>query len=188
MNICVFCSSSNFVGEIYFKEARDLGSAIGRGGHQLIYGGTNVGLMNELAKTAQSFGARVIGVIPESIKNKGIAADDLDELVVTSDMMERKKILQDKADAFIALPGGFGTLEELMEVITLKQLSYHQNPIVIVNTNGFYNPMYLQFEQAYDQGFADDNYRKLYKFVNSSQAALDYIYTNSSNSIPSKMD
>jgi len=188
MKICVFCSSSNFVDEVYFQEARDLGTSIGKGGHQLIYGGTNVGLMNELAKYAQFSGAKVLGVIPELIKDYGIAANNLDELIVTSDMMERKRVLRERADAFIALPGGFGTLEELMEVITLKQLGYHQKPIAIINTNGFYKALELQFNKSYDLRFSRDSYRKLYKFVNSSQDALLHICNEIVDSIKPKWD
>lgn len=111
---------------------------IGNAGHDLVYGGTNIGLMNQVAVSVKEAGGRVIGVVPKLINNLGVSADFLDELVITTDMAERKKVLREKSDAFVALPSGFGTLEEILEVITLKQLGYHNLPIVFINAYGFF--------------------------------------------------
>ena len=148
---------------------------IGKNKFGLVYGGTNVGLMNEVAQAVKSAGGRVLGVIPKLINDYGISADNLDELVVTPDMAERKKLLREKSDAFVALPGGFGTLEEILEVITLKQLGYHNKPIVFINTNGFYENLKAQFEQSYQEKFAKSEYSKLFFFADNYQEAINYI-------------
>ncbi|NOU60904.1 TIGR00730 family Rossman fold protein [Marinifilum caeruleilacunae] len=175
MNICVFCSSSNSLDSVYFEEARQLGNLIGSKGFGLVYGGTNVGLMNEVAESVKTSGGKVMGVIPKLINEYGISADFLDELIITPDMAERKKLLRDKSDAFVALPGGFGTLEEILEVITLKQLGYHNKAIVFVNTNNFYENLKAQFELSYKEKFAKAEYRKLFYFANNYQDAIEYI-------------
>nr|WP_320120305.1 TIGR00730 family Rossman fold protein [uncultured Marinifilum sp.] len=175
MNICVFCSSSNSLADIYFEEAKKLGVGIGLAGNNLVYGGTNVGLMNEVAVAVKKSGGKAIGVIPKLIKDYGLSANNLDELIITPDMAERKKILREKSNAFIALSGGFGTLEEILEVITLKQLGYHNLPIVFINTNGFYNNLKEQFEVSYREKFAKEQYRKMYVFVDDYKQALTYI-------------
>ena len=188
MNICVFCSSSNSVDEKFFAEARDLGKSIGTTKNNLVYGGTNVGLMNEVALAVKSAGGKVIGVIPKLIEEYGIAADFLDELIITPDMAERKKVLRDKSDAFVALPGGFGTLEEILEVITLKQLGYHNLPIVFINTNGFYDCLKSQFETAYREQFAKQDYREFYRFEDNYKDALAYINSYKSDPLKTKWD
>jgi len=117
----------------------------------------------------------VIGVIPELIKSKGIASDYADELIITTDMKERKEVIRDRSDAFIALPGSFGTLEEIMEVITLKQLGYHYKAIVFVDVDGFYSALKAQFEMQYQENFANESFRQMYVFVDNAEDALDYI-------------
>lgn len=188
VNICVFCSSSNSVNEKYFQEARHLGLAIGRKGNNLVYGGTNVGLMNEVALSVKNAGGRVIGVIPELINNYGISADYVDELIITPDMAERKKLLRERSDAFIALPGGFGTLEEILEVITLKQLGYLNSPIVFINLDGYYDALKEQFELSYQENFAKLEYKNLYRFENDFIAALSYIENYKTERLKTKWD
>lgn len=175
MKICVFCSSSNAVDNNYFEDATILGKLISQNEHTLIYGGANVGLMEQVAKTVKDNGGRIIGVIPQKIHDNNLSSSHPDELIITDTMKERKSTMHDKSDAFIALPGGFGTLEEILEVITLKQLDYHHKPIVFINTNGFYSKLIEQFEFSYSEGFAKENYRKLYKIVDTPEQAIDYI-------------
>ncbi|MFA9390499.1 MAG: TIGR00730 family Rossman fold protein [Prolixibacteraceae bacterium] len=177
MKICVFCSSSNAVAESYFAMATELGQIIQKNGHALVYGGANVGLMEQVASTVKTNGGEVIGIIPQKIHDRALSSDHPDELIITSTMAERKMLMHEKSDAFIALPGGFGTLEEILEVITLKQLDYHQKPIVFINTNGFFDHIFNQFEHSYSEGFAKENYRKLYQIVASPNEAIDYIQT-----------
>ncbi len=188
MNICVFCSSSNSVDKKYFQEAENLGIAIGESGDNLVYGGTNVGLMNQVAVSAKQAGGKVIGVLPKLIMDYGISADFLDELIITPDMAERKKILREKSNAFIALPGGFGTLEEILEVITLKQLGYHNSPIVFINTNGFYDSLKAQFELSYVEHFAKKEQNKQYFFADNYKSALSYIKKDKRQDVKPKWD
>lgn len=174
-NICVFCSSSDYLSDKYYEAAKDLGNAIGASGNNIVYGGTSVGLMHASAFATKQSGGKVIGVIPELIQSKGIASDYADELIVTMDMKERKEVIREKSDAFIALPGSFGTLEEIMEVITLKQLGYHSKAIVFVDVDGFYSALKAQFDMQYQEKFANESFRNMYVFVDSAAEALDYI-------------
>jgi len=175
MNICVFCSSSNGVADIYFDAASKLGHIIGERGDSLIYGGANVGLMEQVAKTVKESKGKIVGIIPQKIHDKQLSSDHPDELIVTPTMDERKALMREMSDAFIALPGGFGTLEEIIEVITLKQLDYHRKPIVFINVNGFFNDLFTQFEKSYSENFAKESYRKLFASVNTPEEALSYI-------------
>ncbi|HOO82965.1 MAG TPA: TIGR00730 family Rossman fold protein [Prolixibacteraceae bacterium] len=175
MKICVFCSSSNAVDQQYFKHAKELGEILSENGHELIYGGANVGLMEHIAHSVKNHGGKVTGVIPQKIYDNNLMSHHPDETIVTATMDERKKMMRDNSDAFIALPGGFGTLEEILEVITLKQLDYHQKPIVFINTKNFYGKLLEQFEQSYSEHFAKENYRQLYTVVENPKQALEYI-------------
>jgi len=175
MNICVFCSSSNAINDIYFNEAKKLGELIAKGGHTLINGGANVGLMEAITVAACKAGSKTIGIIPEQMIGRSLASDNSHEVIVTPDMMTRKEKMREMSDAFIALPGGFGTLEEILEVMTLRQLSYHTKPIVFINTNNFFDHLFKQFELSYVQQFAKEVYRKLYFEAKDSSEAFDHI-------------
>ena len=172
--ICVFCSSSDALEQIYYSEAEMLATLMIENNYKLIYGGARVGMMGRMAKMVNANGGRVTGVIPELIFNKNIAEPSID-LIVTEDMKSRKAKMAELSDAFIALPGGFGTLEELCEVITLKQLEYHQKPVVIVNTAGFYDRLLDFFEVFYQNHFAKSDYKALYFVAQSSAEAVEYI-------------
>jgi len=176
-NICVFCSSSDHLAGIYYEAAKELGTRIGREGDCLVYGGTTVGLMGATARPAKENGARVIGIIPQRIDEAGIGWQKIDEYIVTKDMRERKALLSQKADAFIALPGGFGTMEEILEVMTAKQLGYHQKAILFLNTNQFYEPLLAHFESLYAEQFAKESYRNLYFMAATVDEAYAYIKT-----------
>lgn len=160
--ICVYSSSSDRVDPVYFAAARDLGAEMARRGYALVYGGTRVGLMGAVAAAVHAHGGKVIGVIPEALHEKGIGYEPADELIITRDMRERKAVMADRAQAFVALPGGFGTLEELFEILTLKQLHYHQKPVVVLNVAGFYGPFLDLCEHIYRENFAKPAYRQLY--------------------------
>jgi hypothetical protein len=175
MNICVFSSSSNAIPAIYFEEARSLGKLIAEKGCDIVYGGANVGLMHACADAVRCAGAKSLGIIPESIHARRLSCPDDFEQIITPNMRERKYLMRKRSDAFIALPGGFGTLEEILEVITLKQLHYHNKAIVFVNTNGYYNPLLAQFDKAYEETFAKEDYRKMYFIANNSSEAMNYI-------------
>lgn len=175
MNICVFCSSSNAILNEYFGAAQQLGKLLAKGNHTLVNGGANVGLMEAVTLAANKGGAKTIGVIPELMINRSLASGNSHDVIITKDMMERKAKMRELSDAFIALPGGFGTLEEILEVITLKQLSYHNKPIVFVNTNGFFDDLFKQFERSYNEQFAKDVSRKLYYVTDSVEDSMNYV-------------
>lgn len=175
MNICVFSSSSNAIPDVYVNDAIVLARLIGREKFCLINGGSNVGLMDVVTREAGIHGAKTIGIIPEKLRDFNLASVHAHEIIVSGDMMERKAKMRELSDAFIALAGGFGTLEEILEVITLKQLGYHDKAIVFVNTNGFYDDLFRQFEKSYDEKFAKENYRKLYFIAGDSAEAMQYL-------------
>lgn len=175
MNICVFSSSSNAIPDVYVNDAIDLARLIGQAKFCLINGGSNVGLMDVVTREAGICGAKTIGIIPEKLRDFNLASIHAHEIIVSGDMMERKAKMRDMSDAFIALAGGFGTLEEILEVITLKQLGYHDKAIVFINTNGFYDDLFRQFEKSFEEKFAKENYRKLYFIAQNSAEAMSYL-------------
>jgi len=173
--VCVYCSSSDAVAPAYFDAARELGAALGARGHTLIYGGANIGLMGALAKAARGAGAPIVGVIPRFFDKRGLRFAGAEEIILTEDMRERKAHMERRATAFLALPGGFGTFEELLEVLTLKQLGAHAKPIVLINTLGFYDSLIALFERLYAENFAKPVYREHYHVAPNPAEALDYL-------------
>lgn len=174
-NICVFCSSSNSLDKIFFDDAKILGQALGQNGFNIVYGGSKLGLMYEVSKTAKDFGSKVIGVMPEKLYDLGFSEKFCDEFYLTKGMRERKAKLDEKSDAVIALAGGFGTLEELSEMIVQKQLLYNQKPIIILNTDGFYNHLLNFFETIIYKKFANQNSSSLYYVANTPKEAIQYL-------------
>lgn len=175
--LCVYCSSSRSIAPEYSAAARELGAEIVTRGWDLVYGGTTAGLMGVLADAVLGAGGKVTGVIPGHISDRGIAHSNLSELIVTGDMRERKAVMDQRADAFLALPGGFGTLEEVFEVLTLKQLQIHSRPIVFLNTRQFYQPLRTFLERLIEERFAKPESASLYHFAETPKAALDYLET-----------
>jgi uncharacterized protein (TIGR00730 family) len=173
--MCVYCSSSDAVDPTFFDSAAQLGGLIARRGWTLIYGGGRIGLMGALARAVHENGGQVIGVIPEPLQAKGLAYPAADELVVTRDLRERKAVMESHADAFVGLPGGFGTLEELLEIVTLKQLKFHTKPIVLVNTEGFYDPLRQMFERIFQERFAKPEYEQLYHITPDPNGVFTYL-------------
>ena len=134
-------------------------------------------LMEAVTLAARNAGGKTIGIIPEMLRDRSLASENSHEVIVTPDMMERKARMRDISDAFIALPGGFGTLEEILEVITLKQLSYHTKPIVFINTNHFFDHLFKEFEVSYAEMFAKQIYKELFHVSEHAADALNYIDT-----------
>jgi len=151
--LAVFCSSSNAVAPEQFERAARLGQIIGEHGWSLVFGGASVGLMDALGKAARQAGARVTGVVPEFLVKRGIAHDVCDEMIVTKTMAERKSIIGLRSDAFVALPGSIGTLEELVEQMALKGLKRHAKPIVLVNPDGYWDRLLELFDGMVAQRF-----------------------------------
>lgn len=141
LSICVYCGSRHGARPSYAAAARALGTAIGARGWQLVYGGGKVGLMGEVADAVMAAGGRVVGVIPESLKKLEVGHLGVDELHVVPNMHVRKQMMAERADVFIAMPGGIGTLEELYEVWTWRQLGYHDQPIGLLNVEGYYDDL-----------------------------------------------
>jgi len=175
MNVCVFASSSDAVDRAFRDAAADLGRRLGRAGHGFLFGGGGVGLMGEAARAAKEAGARVTGVIVDFMNAAGLAWPGCDELRVTATMAERKSLLESLAGAYVALPGGFGTLDELAQVITLAQLGLAEKPIALLNTAGFYDPLAGFFAQLFERKFAKAASAGLYRIVGTPAEAVDYI-------------
>ena len=177
-SVCVCCASSDDVPDIYMDSARKLGVEIAARGMRLIYGGGNNGLMGVLSEKVHVSGGDVVGVITGDLKGLGYAYKDADEMIVAGDMRDRKAIMEQRADGFIGLAGGFGTLEEMLEIITMKQLEIHNKPIVLLNTGNFFSGLLDQFERAYEENFIGQECRELYHVTSSVKTALEYIADN----------
>lgn len=175
--VCVFASSSNFLDEIYYDNTAELGCLLGKSGFDVVYGGSNLGLMWTCAQAAKREGAKVFGVMPEKLYNilKEESTNLCDELHITDTMRTRKAKLDEISDAVVAVPGGFGTLEELSEMIVQKQLGYNSKPIVIFNVNNFYDKLVAFFDQMIDEHYANESSRDLYYVANTAQEVVDYL-------------
>jgi uncharacterized protein (TIGR00730 family) len=173
LSICVFCASAAGLPEVYRRAARELGAELARRGHRLVYGGGDVGLMGEIARSVHRHGGTIFGAIPRALVDRELAYGPADELVVTETLRERKAEMDAHADAFVALPGGFGTLEELLEVITLRQLRLHQRPVVLVNVAGYYDPFLAMVRSMVEQGFAPVGEGALFRVAATPAAAVD---------------
>jgi uncharacterized protein (TIGR00730 family) len=170
--VCVYCSSSAAVDPVHVTAARAFGEGLAARGHVLVWGGASVGLMGEVSSAARAAGGITVGVIPEALQAREIADHEADELVVTPDMATRKAEMGRRADAFVALPGGFGTLEELLEQLTLRLLGYHAKPIVIVDVAGFWDPLLALFEHLCAERFARPESRDAYVVATGAEMAL----------------
>ena len=150
---CVYCGSRHGTRPAYAQAARALGRAIGTRAWQLVYGGGKVGLMGEVADAVIAAGGRAVGVIPETLMHREVGHPGLHELHVVPTMHLRKQMMAERADVFIALPGGIGTLEELFEVWTWRQLGYHSQPIGLLNVDGYFDPLLAFMQRSVDEGF-----------------------------------
>ena len=173
--ICVFCGSSELVDEIFKATAFELGLELGRRGIDLIYGGASIGLMGCVARGVHEEKGKVIGVLPEFFKTKDIAYSEADELIITRDMRERKAMMDQRSDAFIVLPGGMGTLEEAIEILSMRQLNLTDKPLIFINTQGFYEELISVFEKMIGLRFAKPNIIDMYKVASDPESALDYV-------------
>lgn len=162
MNVCVFCSSSTRLLPEYAEVGRELGTWIGAEGHTLVWGGCNVGLMDVVGRAARIAGARTVAVIPRFLVEQGLAFDSPDEILITPGMAERKDAMRQRAEAFVALPGGIGTWEEVFEVLALKKLGQLHRPIVIANVHGYFDPLLEQIQRSLDEGFSPPDVRQLF--------------------------
>ena len=173
--ICVYCASSSRVASLYNEAATRLGSLIARAGMTLVTGGGCQGLMCAVEDGALDEGGKAIGVIPRFMIDAGWQHPALTELRVTENMHERKQLMADLSDAVVALPGGCGTMEELLEIITWKQLGLYLNPIVILNVGGYYDHLIKQLEHAVDEHFMGEIHSKIWSVASTPEEVLDII-------------
>lgn len=172
-SVCVFCGSRPGIDPAYAAAATEMGAAIARRGLTLVYGGAKVGLMGAVANAALAEGGRVVGVIPRGLVSKEIAHDGLAELFISDSMHDRKDRMILLSDAFVSLPGGFGTYDELFEVLTLGQIGFHDKPSGFLNVKGYFDPLLALLRHTIDQSFASSNDDGLYVQHDRSEALLD---------------
>jgi hypothetical protein len=173
--ICVFCGSSMGHDEAFGEAARETGRLIAAHGFGFVFGGGSLGLMGQAARAARDAGAPVIGIVPDFLRHLEPPLKRAEELIVTPDLYQRKDRMMTMAAAFIVLPGGLGTLDELFEVITSAQLEQHEKPTVIVNVNGFYDPLIALLEHHIAAGFARPEVHDLYRVASTPDEALRVI-------------
>jgi len=175
-SLCVFCGSSIRVAAVYREAAAELGAAIARRGMRLVYGGGRVGLMGLLADAALGAGGDVVGVIPEFLRGLEVAHTGLTELRVVPTMHDRKRAMFEVADAFLVLPGGLGTLDETIEIVTWKQLGLHDKPVVLLDVGGFWRRLRALMDGIVAEGFAHPEHAGLWTTVGTIEAALDAVH------------
>lgn len=176
MKICLFCASRTDVEQQFHDAAAELGQGLAERGDVLYYGGGSIGLMGTCARAVHEYGGRVVGVIPSKLRDREVAYEEADEMIVTATMSDRKRILMDEADAFVILPGGFGTLDELLDAVTTKQLGYHDKPILIVNVAGFFDAQFDMFRSIVGKGFADPGQLGLFQVTDDVESTLRILH------------
>ncbi len=175
--ICVFCGSHTGVRHEYMTASINLGRLLAQNNIELVYGGSSVGLMHQLAKSTKKYGGKVTGVIPRFLHEKGLTESIADEIIVVETMPERKEKMMQLADAFIALPGGFGTLDEVFEVITASQLSLHEKPIGLANINGFFGLLVKHMERMIDEGFLNQAHKNTFIISEKIEVLFKNLFT-----------
>jgi uncharacterized protein (TIGR00730 family) len=173
VRICVFCGANNGHDELYVRTARALGETLSRRKIDVVYGGGRIGLMGQVADAALAAGGRVIGVIPQRLDEREIAHAGLTELHVVESMHERKALMAHLSDAFLALPGGFGTLEEFCEAVTWTQLGIHDKPCGLLNVGGYFDPLIEMFDRCVATGFVTTVTREIVRAASEVDAIVD---------------
>lgn len=186
-NICVYGASSDKIDKKYLDSAYELGRLIAQGGYGLVFGAGNIGVMGAAARGAHSADGKVIGVIPTFMTEiPGVEYQECDEIVETETMRERKRMLEELSDAFIAAPGGIGTLEEFFEILTLKQLLRHGKALVLLNIDDYYHNLIAMLDTCILEGFTSSNMRMLFEVAQTPQQAMHYIEHYSYTALPDK--
>jgi len=187
-SVCVYCGSANSVNQGYFAAARRLGTLLGERGIQVVYGGGRVGLMGAVADAARSAGGRVVGIIPQHLQEREVGHLELDELVVVDNMHTRKRLMVERSDAFVVLPGGLGTLDETFEILTWKQLQLHDKPVVVVNVDGYWDRLESLIEHMITEGFVYHGHRSLMTVVASVDEVLSVLALAPESALPVASD
>lgn len=175
MNICIYGASSNLIDKTYITATEELGEKMGKKGHTLVYGGGANGLMGAAARGFVKGGSKVIGVAPSFFQVDGVLFEKCSEFIYTETMRERKKIMEDRADAFVMTPGGVGTYDEFFEMLTLKQLGQHKKPIAVFNINGFYDKLTEMLENAVEQKFMTRKCLELAPVFSDADELIEYL-------------
>jgi uncharacterized protein (TIGR00730 family) len=173
--VCVFCSSSGRIDPSYVELAAAVGTELARRGHSLVSGGGSVSCMGAVARAARAGGAHTVGVIPRVLLDLEVADDDADELLVTDDMRARKGLMDSRADAFLTLPGGLGTLEELLEIWVSRTLAMHAKPVVVLDPDGLFEPLRAQVDLLVEGGFVREGAQGAVTWVRDPGEAFDAI-------------
>ena len=177
-NVCVYSASSTKIAPVYFAAAEELGRLLAMRDINLINGAGSIGLMAATSNACLAAGGTVTGVIPRFMVEQGWQHKNLTQLIETETMHERKQIMAEMSDGVIALPGGCGTMEELLEIITWKQLGIYLNPIIILNIDGFYNPLLEMLQRAIDGNFMRPEHQNIWQVATSAQQAIELLYTS----------
>ena len=183
MNICLYGASSNTIDEKYIKQTEEFGEVLASRGHSLVYGAGAGGLMGAAARGVYKKGGKIIGVAPSFFNVDGVLFEHCTEMIYTETMRERKEIMENRADAFVMVPGGIGTFDEFFEILTLKQLGRHNKPIAIFNQNGYYNSITALLENAIKEGFMTEKNRKLLGVFETGEELLSYFENYKSEDI-----
>ena len=182
--LCVFCGSSSGFDPVHRRAADELGALMAREGIELVYGGGSVGLMGAIADAVLAANGRVIGVIPEFLATKELLHTGVTDLRVTHDMHERKALMAELSDGFIAMPGGLGTFEELFEVMTWSQLGLHRKPIGLLNVAGYFDPLVAMIDRAITDGFCKEQHRGLFVVDDDAARLLERLRTHEAPQVP----
>lgn len=175
-SVCIYCASSTQIDKAYFQAAHELGVLLAQKGIRLINGAGSIGLMREVSDATLETGGEVIGVIPQFMVEQGWHHTGLSKLHITQTMHERKQLMAELSEGVIALPGGCGTMEELLEIITWKQLGIYPHPIVILNINGFFNPLLDMLKQAIEQHFMRKEHKAIWQVADTPEKAVELLY------------
>lgn len=170
-SVCLFCASSDGADPAYLEAAAEFGAATAREGWRLVYGGGGVGLMGASARAAHAAGGRVVGIMPGFLRSRERLFDDVETVVVTS-MHERKQLMYDNSDAFVVAPGGVGTLEEVIELLSWKRLDLHAKPIIFLNIKGFWTTLFALIEHSVQEGMTPANFLQAYRVVDTVEDAI----------------
>ncbi|MEM9230260.1 MAG: TIGR00730 family Rossman fold protein [Pseudomonadota bacterium] len=172
ISVCVYCGSRAGADPAYAAAAEEVGTGLARSGHRLVYGAGDVGLMGLVARATQAAGGETLGVIPKHLMEAEVGKRDLTALVMTETMHERKKVMFMNADAILVLPGGAGTLDELFEVLTWRQLGLHDKPVVLLDTSGYWQPLVALIDHLQAQGFLDGQFRESFSLAATPEEAI----------------
>lgn len=174
MKICIYGASSNTINKSYIDATEKLGEVLGEKGHTLVYGGGAGGLMGAAARGFKQKGGKVIGLAPSFFNVDGVLFEECDEFIYPDTMRDRKRMMEDLSDAFIAVPGGIGTFDELFEIVTLRQLGLHQKPVALFNVNGYYNHILEMFDFAVKEGFITEKIGEIVPAFKTAEEIIEY--------------